>query len=102
MSKSYISKILNLSNTDQSGNNIFYSDNKENTSGKIKNKYKSKYEEKVLVWIAISGSGMSEPYFRKSGYAIDQHVYRDECIELYLLPFIEKYHKEDYLCFGQI
>ena len=38
---------------------------------------------------------MSEPYFRKSGYAIDQYLYRDECLEPCLLPFIEKYHKED-------
>ena len=98
MSKSYISKILNLSNTDQSGNNIFYSDNKENTSGKIKNKYKSKYEEKVLVWIAISGSGMSEPYFRKSGNAINQYVYRDKSLEPYLLLFIESSIKKTNLC----
>ena len=40
---------------------------------------------------------MSEPYFRKSGYASDQYEYRDECLEPYLLPFIEKYHKDDIL-----
>ena len=37
---------------------------------------------------------MSEPYFRKSGYAIDQYMYHEECLESYLLPYIEKYHKE--------
>ena len=35
----------------------------------------------------------------KSGYAIDQYVYRDECLEPYLLPFIEKYNKEDKFMF---
>ena len=61
----------------------------------VKNKYKSKYEEKILVWIAISPLGISKPYFRKSGYAINRYVYRDEVLEPYLLPFIQKYHKHD-------
>ena len=47
--------------------------------------------------VSIAISGMSEPYFRKSGYASDQYEYRDECLEPYLLPFIEKYHKDDIL-----
>ena len=46
----------------------------------------------ILAWIAISGSGKSKLYFRMSGYAIDQYVYRDECLEPYSLPFVEKYH----------
>ena len=58
---------------------------------KVKNEYKPKYEENFLVWRALSGSGMSEPYFRKSGSAIDQYVFRDACLKPYLLPFIEKY-----------
>ena len=41
----------------------------------------------------IPCSGMSETYFRKSGYAIDQYVYHDECLEPYLLKLIEKYQK---------
>jgi len=84
-----------LSNTTLSGNDIFYSNNKENTPESVKNKYKSKYEEKILVWIAISPLGISKPYFRKSGYAINRYVYRDEVLEPYLLSFIQKYHKHD-------
>ena len=38
---------------------------------------------------------MFESCFRKSGYAIDQYVYLDECLEPYLMSFIENYHKED-------
>ena len=38
-----------LSNKDQSGKDIFYSDNKEKTPDKEKNKYKSSYEEKILL-----------------------------------------------------
>ena len=56
-------------------------------------------KRKILVCVAISGSGMSESYFQKSGYAIDQYVNRDECLENYLLPFVEKYHKEDNFVF---
>ena len=59
---------------DQSGNDIFYSDNKEMTLNKVKNKYKSKYEENILVWISISGSETPEPYFRKPEYAIGHYM----------------------------
>ena len=50
-----------------------------------------------MVWIAILGSGLSEPYFRKYRYLIDQCVY---CyLEPYLLPFTKEYHKEDKFVF---
>ena len=55
-----------------------------------------------MVLIAISGYVMSEPFFWNSGYAIDKFVYRDECLEYYLLPIIEKYHKEGKLVFWSV
>ena len=53
-----------------------------------------------FVWIAISGSEMSEQCFQKSEYSIGQFVYRDECLEPYSLSFFEKYHKEHKFVFG--
>ena len=45
--------------------------------------------------MAISPLGISKPYFRNSGMAVNRFVYRDEILELNLLPFIKKYHKHD-------
>jgi hypothetical protein len=61
----------------------------------VKNKYEIKYEKKVIVWIAISPKGITKPFFRESGLAINRFVYCDECLDSYLLPFIEKYHWPD-------
>jgi len=58
----------------------------------VKNKNEIKYEKKVLVWIAISPKRYDSTIFRDSGLAINRFVYRDECLDPYLLPFIKKYH----------
>ena len=52
-----------LDNAVQPGNDIFYSSNVSRTSESVKNNYVKKIEEKLMVWIAISPRGMSEPYF---------------------------------------
>ena len=52
-----------LSHTTLSGNDIFYSNDIQKTPDDVKNKYQSKYEKKVLVWIAISPLGISKPFF---------------------------------------
>ena len=53
--------------------------------------YKSvqKYEPKLLVWLAISPKGITEPFIAKSGLAINQERYL-EIIQRYLEPFIMK------------
>ena len=84
-----------LSNTTLAGNDRFYSDNVQNTPYDVKNKLVAKYEDKLLVWIAISQNGISKPLFFKSGLAINQHVYKNQCLTNGLLPFINKYHKRD-------
>jgi len=38
--------------------------------------------------------GISVPYIVGSGNAINQFVYRDECLSARLLPFINKYHSD--------
>ena len=43
--------------------------------------------------MAISPLGISKPYFRNSGMAVNRFVYRDEILKPNLLPFIKKYHK---------
>lgn len=80
-----------LSNSTLTGNNIYYSDDVTTTPDEIKHNLKSKFEDKVLVWIAISSHGASKPFFVPSKQAIDQNVYLEECIKRRLMPFIKKH-----------
>ena len=80
-----------LSNSTLAGNNCYYSDNVETTPDEVKHNLKSKYEEKVLVWLALSSKGISKPFFVRSKQAINQNVYLDECIKRRLIPFIKKH-----------
>ena len=80
-----------LSNSTLAGNNCYYSDDVKTTPDEIKHNLKSKYEEKVLIWIAFSSKGISKPFFVPSKQAINQDVYLDECIRLRLIPFIRKH-----------
>jgi hypothetical protein len=84
-----------LSNSTLAGNDIFYTDNLEDVPEDARYKKQSKFEKKVLVWIAISPKGMSSAYFLPAGLAINQDVYLEECLKKHLLPFIRKYHVND-------
>ena len=48
-----------------------------------------------MVWIAISSKGVSKPYFRETGNAINQYVYMEHCIQKRLKPFIEQHHVDE-------
>ena len=84
-----------LSNTTLAGNDIFYSDNVSQCPDNIKYYYKSKFEQKLLVWVAISSKGISKLYFVPSKQAINQHIYLNECIKKRLLPFLNEYYKHN-------
>jgi hypothetical protein len=81
------------SNSNLSGNDQFYSDNLSKTPDDVKNKHQSRFEEKILVYQAISTHGRSKALFFKSGLAIKQFVYRDKCLKKSLIPFLRKYRK---------
>jgi hypothetical protein len=85
---------LTLSCTTLSGNDRFYSNNLQNTPQEAKNSYVSKFEPKLLVWIAISPRGKSKVVFFKSGLAINKNVYQKECLERRLIPFIKQYYSD--------
>ena len=84
-----------LSHSTINGNDNFYSNNKDLTLADVKFAKKYKFEPKLLVWIAVSPNGISEPYIVASGNAINQFIYRDECLSARLLPFIKKYHLDN-------
>lgn len=77
------------------GNDIFYSKTPSTAPPEIKFKFKKKFEPKVMLYIAVSSEGVSEPYFKPSGLAINQEIYINECLSKHLIPFIQKHHTND-------
>ena len=75
------------------GNSGYYTNNKKTCPESVHFIGKEKFPKKLLMWIAISDRGMSEPLFRTSkAVAINSSIYINECLEKRLLPFIHKYH----------
>ncbi|XP_065658544.1 uncharacterized protein LOC136083064 [Hydra vulgaris] len=75
------------------GNSGYYTNNKKTCPESVRFIGKEKVPKKLLMWIAISDRGMSEPLFRTSKtVAINSSIYINECLEKRLLPFIHKYH----------
>jgi hypothetical protein len=73
----------------------FYTTDYSTAPEDVKCKKKSKFERKILVWVAISPAGISQPFFQPSRMAINQEVYLNDCIKKRLIPFIKKYHSDD-------
>lgn len=87
-----------LSNSDLSGNAGFYTSNIQQTPNDVKLKRKSKFEEKLLVWVAFSKKGISQHYIVPSGQAINEDVYINKCLTK-LERFITKFHENDEIVF---
>ena len=81
------------------GNDCFFSTNKENTPPLVRYRQKKTYEPKVLVSLAVSEDGHSEPFFRTRGLSINGEVYREECIWGRLQPFLQEVHSDDEVLF---
>lgn len=77
-----------LSHSRINGNGGYYTSDPSSTPADVKFVRKKKFEEKALVWIAIGPRGLSRPFIRKSGYAINAQRYLDECIQRRLIPYI--------------
>ena len=83
-----------FSNSVLTGNDSYYTSDKDRTPSDVKYIEKAKYEQKVLVWVAISPKGKSQIFMRPSGMAFNQEVYLNECIIKRLTPFIKKHYKQ--------
>ncbi|CAF3572187.1 unnamed protein product [Rotaria sp. Silwood1] len=92
-------KYFSLSNVDISGNVYYYTSDKSIAPPDIKYKKKMKYEPKIMVWLAISSKGISEPYVHRSKNVIDGDIYLNQCVKSKLIPFIEKHHSNDEILF---
>jgi hypothetical protein len=54
---------------------------------------KTKFPAKVLLWLAVSESDISEPVFFKAGLAVNEEVYISTCLRV-LHTFIQNHHKD--------
>ena len=88
-------KYFTLSTSDQLGNSGYYTDNKSSTPEDVRFKKKSKYEPKVLVWVAFSEDGIAEPFIQESSIAIDAERYINKCLKPKLFKFIRSWYNHD-------
>ena len=88
-----------LSNCQLSENVGYYSSDISQTPDHVKLNRVDKFQKKLLVWIAISSKGISNPYVISSGQAINETVYIENCLNARLVPFIETFHKNDEIVF---
>ena len=77
----------------------YYMKNNKQVKTQVKFRTKEKFPKKLMMWMAISEKGHSEPFFMTSGGGMSAKKYIEECIEKRLLPFIRKFHSNDKIIF---
>ena len=60
------------------GNNVFSSNNLATSPPEIKFKFQKKFQLKLMLYVAVSNAGVSQPYLMPSGLTINQNVYQNE------------------------
>ena len=85
-------KYFTPTNESVSTNRGFYTSDLSVTPPNVKFKRTQKYSPKVLVWIAISEKGVSEPFFAQQRQAINGTIFLEQCVKERLMPFIEDHH----------
>ena len=79
------------------GNSELYTDYIKRCPDSVRFKGVKKFPTKILVWVAISANGMSEPFIKLSkSESIKQHIYLDECLQKRLVPN-DKHRDGNYL-----
>jgi hypothetical protein len=73
----------------------YYSADKARAPPKVKYKGKAKYEKKVLVYLAASCRGVSKPFIKVGGLAVDQETYIEQCLRRVLVPFVREKHADN-------
>ena len=88
-----------LHNESVPANRNFYSSDTYTTAPGVKFNRTKKFEPKLLVWIAVSESGILKPFFSKQKQAITQTTYLNNCIKARLMAFIYSYHTKEKVLF---
>ena len=89
-------KFFKLSGNNVLGKRYFYSTDRSAALPNFRFQQKTKFESKVMVWMAISAKGISNVYVHRGKQAVDQKIYLKECINPRLLPFVDKYHSNGF------
>ena len=77
------------------GNDNFYSDDRGECPDDVSYVGLDKFPKKLLVSIAISSKGVSEPLFRPTkSLTINSMIYINEFLERVLLRFINEHHSD--------
>ena len=84
---------------DINSNRSYYTTGPSATPYNVKFKSRTKFEPKIMVWMAISQKGMSRVYVHRSKSAVGTETYLNECIRKRLVPFINKFHSNDSILF---
>jgi hypothetical protein len=90
-------KYFTLSNTTIAGNRNFYTSKISECPPEVSHAGKRKFEKKVLLWVAISPKGISKSVIKSSKLAINQKIYKNQCLKKCLLPFIREKHKDNFI-----
>jgi hypothetical protein len=79
-----------------SGNDGYYTKDKKTCPDDVRFIGEDKFLKQMLVWIAISEDGASQPVIRPvRAEAINQNIYINECLEKKLLPIIKKHYPDN-------
>ena len=73
-------------------NRYFYSADPSAAPPNIRLQQKTKFESKVMVWMAISAKGVSDVYVHRGKQAVDQKIYLKECMNRRLLILMEIFY----------
>jgi len=76
---------FNLSHSYLAGNDNYNTSDFDKTPNGFKYQTKSKYEKKLMVWVASSINGLSEIYLVPSRGTINLDIYIEECLEKRLI-----------------
>lgn len=75
------------------GNRYYYATARGDAPDEIRFSQSKKFEDKVLVWLAISKKGISKVFFCHAS-SMNKEIYASQCIRKRLLPFIEELHSD--------
>ena len=80
------------------GNDGYYAIDRSEVDSDVKYRSTEKFPKKVLVWIAISSKGYSQPFFAIRD-AMNKEIYSNECLRKRLIPFIRDNHSNTGIVF---
>ena len=92
-------KFFTLINEPVSNNRGFYTTDSDVSPAEVKFKRTQKYSAKLMVWIALSEKGISDPFFAKQHQSVNEETYLEHCSKGHLMPFINRYHDPNKVLF---